>query len=74
MKSSSRDRILGAGGQGMIDAFNHKVPCHQFTIHQIAGDLLPHATVDQTGASGIRETHTNREGGFEKEMFNNETA
>src|SRR5205807_2821005 len=31
----------------VIDAFNNNKPFDQFTVEQLAGDLLPHATVAQ---------------------------
>ena len=54
----------------MIDAINRDMPFDQFTIEQIAGDLLPNATVDQKVATGFhRNTLTNREGGVKREQF-----
>ena len=37
----------------VLRAINGDLPFDQFTIEQIAGDLLPHASVDQTIASGF---------------------
>lgn len=54
----------------VIDAFNRDQPFDQFTIEQIAGDLLPGATLDQKIATGFhRNTLTNREGGVNIEQF-----
>lgn len=48
----------------VIDAFNSNKPFDQFTIEQIAGDLLPDATVAQKVASGFHRNHMiNYEGG-----------
>jgi len=54
----------------VINALNANVPFDQFTIEQLAGDLLPNATVDQKIATGFhRNTLTNKEGGVDQEQF-----
>ena len=54
----------------MIDALNRDMPFDQFTVEQLAGDLLPNATVEQKVATGFhRNTLTNREGGTDTEQF-----
>jgi hypothetical protein len=54
----------------VIDAFNANMPYDQFTIEQIAGDLLPNATVEQKVATAFhRNTMTNTEGGTDDEEF-----
>ena len=54
----------------VIDAFNRNVPFDQFTIEQIAGDLLPNPTEDQLVATGFhRNTMNNTEGGTDDEEF-----
>lgn len=56
--------------QWVIDALNRDLPFDQFTIEQLAGDLLPNATADQRIATGFhRNTLTNREGGTDPEQF-----
>ena len=48
----------------VIDALNGDMPFDQFTIEQIAGDLLPNATVEQRVATGLLRNGTkNREAG-----------
>jgi len=54
----------------VIEALNRDMPFDRFTIEQIAGDLLPGATVDQRVATGFhRNTLSNREGGADLEEF-----
>jgi hypothetical protein len=54
----------------VINALNCNQPFDQFTIEQIAGDLLPDATADQKIATGFhRNTLTNKEGGVDPEQF-----
>ena len=52
----------------VIDALNRDMPYDQFTIEQIAGDLLPDATTSQKIATGFhRNTMLNEEGGVDKD-------
>jgi hypothetical protein len=54
----------------VIDAFNRDVPFDQFTMEQLAGDLLPNATLEQKIATGFhRNTQINQEGGIDVEQF-----
>jgi hypothetical protein len=54
----------------VIEAMNHNMPFDQFTIEQIAGDLLTNSTLEQKVATGFqRNTLTNREGGMDSEML-----
>jgi Protein of unknown function (DUF1549)/Planctomycete cytochrome C len=41
----------------VIRAFNTNMPFDQFTIHQLAGDLLDNPTIDQKIASGYNRLH-----------------
>src|SRR5262249_57423351 len=48
----------------VINAFNSNLPFDRFTVEQLAGDLLPGATVEQKVASGVHRNHMiNFEGG-----------
>lgn len=54
----------------VIKAMNKDMPYDQFTIEQLAGDLLPNPTIDQLVATGFhRNTMNNDEGGTEDEEF-----
>ena len=57
----------------VIEALNRNMPFDQFSIEQIAGDLLPNASTEQKVATGFfRHTLTNREGGMPLEQRRNE--
>ncbi len=54
----------------VIRALNDDMPFNQFTIEQIAGDLLPNSTKSQQVATGFhRNTLINQEGGSDPEQF-----
>ncbi|MFI5379526.1 MAG: PSD1 and planctomycete cytochrome C domain-containing protein [Tepidisphaerales bacterium] len=56
----------------VIEAFNTNMPFDRFTIEQLAGDLLPGATLDQKIASGFNRNHMiNFEGGAIPEEYHN---
>jgi hypothetical protein len=57
----------------VIDAFNANMPFDQFSIEQLAGDLLPDATVKQRIATGFNRNHmANNESGSIDEEFRTE--
>ena len=54
----------------VIDATNRDVSFDRFVIEQLAGDMLPDATLPQRIATGFhRNTQINTEGGVDKEQF-----
>ena len=54
----------------VIHAINADMPFDQFTVEQLAGDLLPNATTEQLVATGFhRNTLVNEEGGTDQEQF-----
>ncbi|MFG0332732.1 MAG: DUF1553 domain-containing protein, partial [Maioricimonas sp. JB049] len=59
-----RPREIWLWRNWVIDAFNANMPYDQFTIEQLAGDLLPNASVSQRIATGFNRNH----------MANNETG
>ncbi|WP_190809797.1 PSD1 and planctomycete cytochrome C domain-containing protein [Flagellimonas sp. S3867] len=54
----------------VIKALNNDLPYDQFTIEQLAGDLLPNPSIDQLIATAFhRNTMNNDEGGTDDEEF-----
>ncbi len=65
-------RTIWAFRDYVIRSLNQNKPFDQFTIEQIAGDLLPNPTEDQLIATAFhRNTLTNNEGGTNDEEFRN---
>lgn len=54
----------------VIGAYNQKIPFDQFTVEQLAGDLLPNRTLEQQIASGFNRCNiTTNEGGIIDEEY-----
>ncbi len=54
----------------VIEAFNANMPYDRFAIEQLAGDLLPNATLAQKVATGFNRNHpTNSEAGEEEDEY-----
>jgi mono/diheme cytochrome c family protein len=67
------DRIMWPYRDWVIQAINKDVPFDQFTIEQLAGDMLDSPTQAQLVATGFhRNTLINQEGGTDNEQFRNE--
>ncbi|MDX2032012.1 MAG: DUF1549 and DUF1553 domain-containing protein [Blastocatellia bacterium] len=65
-----RDRSIWPYRDWVIRAFNDDMPFDRFTIEQIAGDMLPNATLQQRVATGfLRNSMLNEEGAVDPEQF-----
>ncbi len=65
-----RERSIWPYRDWVVGAINDDMPFDQFTIEQIAGDMLPNPTPDQLTATGFhRNTMINEEGGIDVEEF-----
>jgi hypothetical protein len=67
---SDGERVMWRWRDWVIEALNHNMPFDQFTIEQLAGDLLPNPTLDQRIATGFNRNHRgNSEGGIIPEEY-----
>jgi hypothetical protein len=67
---SDGERYMWRWRDWVIDAYNRGMPFDQFTIEQIAGDLLPNPTLEQRIATGFHRNHRgNAEGGIIPEEY-----
>ena len=67
---SDGERSMWRWRDWVIGAFNRNLRYDQFTIEQLAGDMLPNATLDQKIASGFNRNHRgNGEGGIVPEEY-----
>ncbi|MBL8816423.1 MAG: PSD1 domain-containing protein [Planctomyces sp.] len=65
-----RDRDMYAWRDWVIEAFNRNMRFDEFTVEQLAGDLLADATLSQKIATGFHRNHMlNEEGGIIPEEF-----
>lgn len=65
-----RGRDMWSYRDWVVNALNADMPLDQFTLEQLAGDLLPSPTQDQLIATAFhRNTMTNDEGGTDDEEF-----
>lgn len=61
-----RDRSVWPYRDWVINAINANMPFNQFAVEQLAGDMLPGATLEQRIATGFqRNTMLNEEGGID---------
>ena len=73
--SLDRRRVMWPWRDWVIHAFQQNMPYNQFIVEQIAGDLLPNATLSQRVATGFNRNHPiQSEGGVINEEYRVETV
>lgn len=73
--SLDRRRVMWPWRDWVIAAYNQNMAFDQFAIEQIAGDLLPEATISQQVATGFNRNHPiQSEGGVINEEYRVETV
>ena len=71
--TNDNERSMWPYRDWVIDAFNRDLPFDQFTIEQLAGDLLVSPDLSQQVATGFhRNTLINTEGGTKADQFRDE--
>ena len=64
------ERHMWRWREWVIESFNSNKPFSDFTVEQLAGDLIPDATTDQILATGFNRNHrSNSEGGIVFEEY-----
>ncbi len=64
------ERVMWRWRDWVIDSFNRNQRFDQFAVEQLAGDLLPNATLDQKIATGFNRNHrANTEDGIVPEEY-----
>lgn len=72
---NDRPRDMWRWRDWVIDAFNANMPFDRFTVEQLAGDLLPQATLAQRIATGFNRNHRgNAENGTDPDEYQVEYA
>ncbi|HEY6991939.1 MAG TPA: DUF1549 domain-containing protein, partial [Bryobacteraceae bacterium] len=68
--NNDSERSMWRWRDWVIQSFNSNMPYDRFITEQLAGDLLPHPTLDQRIATGFGRNHViNSEGGIIEEEY-----